>query len=317
MREFGKVSPQFWIGKTGKVLRREGALAQLVALYLVTGPHANMLGLYYLPQSYITHDMGLPPDDAQRGLQACVASGFCRYDESTEVVWVCEMARWQIADVLKEKDLRVKGVQNVYDSLPANSFLPAFFERYGAAFDMISARAVDGRPVKSEAAWKHLASKEKEREKEKEKAQGKESEQESEQEAMRDGIAALTPTPTLSPRADSTEKNQLGGEQRQAVKSPLPENFGISDQVRKWAEQRHIARLDLHLEHFISTVRRNGYTYVDWDEALKVAIRKDWAELGKTSLANTHTASASKLGKAGQATANNAQRWLEDVDASR
>lgn len=49
MRDYAKVSPRFWLGETGRELRKAGAEAQVVAFYLMTSPHANMLGLYYLP----------------------------------------------------------------------------------------------------------------------------------------------------------------------------------------------------------------------------------------------------------------------------
>jgi len=40
MRDYAKVSPRFWIGNTGKQLRSDPD-AQVVALYLMSNPHAN------------------------------------------------------------------------------------------------------------------------------------------------------------------------------------------------------------------------------------------------------------------------------------
>jgi hypothetical protein len=42
MRDYAKIAPQFWIGSTGKA------------------PHANMLGIYYLPPIFIAHEIGIP-----------------------------------------------------------------------------------------------------------------------------------------------------------------------------------------------------------------------------------------------------------------
>lgn len=39
MRDYGKVSPQFWIGKTGKEIREKGHEALIVSMYLLTNPH--------------------------------------------------------------------------------------------------------------------------------------------------------------------------------------------------------------------------------------------------------------------------------------
>lgn len=60
----------------------------------------------------------------------------------------------------------------------------------------------------------------------------------------------------------------------------LPENFGISDSVRRWANEHGHGRLEEHLEHFIGLAKAKGYQYVDWDQAFENAIRGDWANLG-------------------------------------
>lgn len=140
VRDYSKVSPQFWIGTTGKALRAAGQPAQLLALYLMTNPHANMLGLYYLPKLFISHETGMTSEGASKALQRTIEAHFCSYDPLTEVVWVHEMAAYQIGDRLSVDDKRCKGVQNEYNALPENPFLPAFFARYSAAFNMKTER---------------------------------------------------------------------------------------------------------------------------------------------------------------------------------
>ena len=168
MRDYSKVGPQFWIGKTGKALRKHGFEAQMVGLYLLTSPHANMLGLYYVPKTFIAHETGLGMEGASKGLQGCIEAGFCHYDEDSEMVWVIEMARFQIADQLKDKDLRIKGVQSEYDSLPENPFLAAFYDMYASAFCMSSKR---DEPSPLEAPSKPLPSQEQEQEQEQKQEQ--------------------------------------------------------------------------------------------------------------------------------------------------
>ena len=60
MREYAKVGPQFWSGRTGRALKAKGTEAVIVAMYLMTCQHANMLGLYHLNPAYITATHGLP-----------------------------------------------------------------------------------------------------------------------------------------------------------------------------------------------------------------------------------------------------------------
>lgn len=186
MRDYAKVGPQFWIGKTGKMLRRAGVDSQLVGLYLLTSPHANMLGLYYLAQETIAHETGLGLDRARTGLKACVDVGFCSYDTETEMVWVHEMAFHQIAEKLSQNDKQVKGVQNEYGKLPDNPFLAPFFEKYSSSFWMTDLRRgfqSDNNPF--EGASKGHRSQEQEQEQEQKQEQEQEQEQGREQKAAK------------------------------------------------------------------------------------------------------------------------------------
>ena len=139
MREYGMLGPGFWIGATGKRLRGSRA-AQVVAAYLISSPHANMLGLYYLPMPFLVHETGMSFEEASEGLQRCIEAGFCRYDEASEFVWVLNMALYQIGSDLSPKDNRCKGVQAEYDRMPQNPFLSDFYERFSGVFHMTSCR---------------------------------------------------------------------------------------------------------------------------------------------------------------------------------
>ena len=54
MREYAKVAPTFWTGKTGKDIKRRGIEGVVMATYLMSSPHSNMLGLFYQPILYFT-----------------------------------------------------------------------------------------------------------------------------------------------------------------------------------------------------------------------------------------------------------------------
>lgn len=168
MREYGKVSPHFWTGSTGKQLR-QCPESLVVSMYLMTSPHANMLGLYYMPLLYVAHETGLGMEGACKGLQWACEAGFCSYDHDSEMVWVHEMARFQIADKLKSTDKRSIGVQNEYNSLPSNPFLASFYDKYSQAFCMTEKRENSvKKSMKNEAPLKPLASQEQEQEQEQE-----------------------------------------------------------------------------------------------------------------------------------------------------
>lgn len=81
----------------------------------------------------------------------------------------------------------------------------------------------------------------------------------------------INTSPDESGRSESAPKKR---------KTPLPEDFGISDRVREWAAEKGHSRLPERFEHFVGSARANGYRYVDWDAAFMNAIRGDWAKLG-------------------------------------
>lgn len=138
MRDYGKVAPQFWTGETGKALKAAGPEAVIVAMYLMTSPHANMIGLYYLPVLYIAHETGLGFEGASKGLQGAIEAGFCSYDAPSEHVFVHAMARFQVGEQLKPDDKRCKGIQNELDRVSKCPLVKDFCQIYSKAYHVKS-----------------------------------------------------------------------------------------------------------------------------------------------------------------------------------
>jgi len=162
MRDYARISPQFWTGETGKAIKVLGSECQVVALYLLTSPHSNMIGLYYLPIQYICHETGSTLEGASKSLLSLNTIGFCDYDHNSEFVWVFEMARFQIGTMLKEADKRVKGISNTYESMQKNKFLGPFFDRYMDDFHLKNRRGLVGasKPLRSNGEWRMATEKE-------------------------------------------------------------------------------------------------------------------------------------------------------------
>lgn len=72
-----------------------------------------------------------------------------------------------------------------------------------------------------------------------------------------------------------------GKRRKPPPETPIPDDFAISDRVRRWAVEHEVHNLAAHFESFVSKARAKGYKYVDWDEGFMGAIRKDWAGIGK------------------------------------
>lgn len=54
MAEYGKIYRKFWTNPKNRRLTDDG---KLLWLYVLTSPHANMIGFYVLPSSYAQHDL--------------------------------------------------------------------------------------------------------------------------------------------------------------------------------------------------------------------------------------------------------------------
>lgn len=135
MRDYGKVSPRFWTGKTGKSLRGDSE-TQLIALYLMTSPHANMIGVFHCPILYMAHETGMTFEGASKALRRLIEADFCLYDEDDEVVWVKEMAAHQIGERLSPNDKQCAGVRRYFEQIAQPLIKQGFFGRYRDDFHL-------------------------------------------------------------------------------------------------------------------------------------------------------------------------------------
>lgn len=256
MRDYSKVEPKMWHGKTMKALRKspEGLV---VALYLMTSPSSNMLGLYAQPILYMAYETGLGEEGARKGLQSCIDAGFCSYDEESEFVFVHEMACYQIAPELKAADLRCKGIQKDYEALPDNPFLGAFYERYADVFHLTKARGI-------EAPSKPLRSQEQEQE------------QEQDRETRE---VSRSPSKAKKEERTNTLKTFLDGCKANGVK-PIPDDHPIRQYMADSGiseEMAQIAWLRFREEHTVGA--RKSKRYTDWPATFANSVKDRWYRL--------------------------------------
>jgi len=135
MRDYSIVSAKFWIGETGKNLRGNKD-AQILALYLLTSPHASMSGLYYCPIYYMVQDTGLPLEGVKKALAGLEKQGFCEYDEASDIVLINQMARFQIGPTLSRGDKRRIGLLKELGRLPQTKLTRRFYEIYCDAYTL-------------------------------------------------------------------------------------------------------------------------------------------------------------------------------------
>lgn len=89
MREYGQVQSAFWQSPDAQSWSDTG---KLLALYLLTGPHANGIGCYRLPDGYVMADLDWSPERVSKGFEELSSKGFAnRFDG---VVFIPNFLRW-------------------------------------------------------------------------------------------------------------------------------------------------------------------------------------------------------------------------------
>ncbi len=83
MRDYGSVCTSFWIDSKIQSLSNE---SKLLAVYLLTGPHTNMLGCFRLPVGYIAEDLRWDNKVVLSSLTELTKADFITYDN--DLSWV-------------------------------------------------------------------------------------------------------------------------------------------------------------------------------------------------------------------------------------
>jgi hypothetical protein len=91
MRNYGSIYTRFWIHSEIQSLTDS---AKLLAAYLLTGPHTNMLGCFRLPLGYIGEDLHWAPEVVTASLEALLAVHFVHYDDIYHWVFLQKFLTW-------------------------------------------------------------------------------------------------------------------------------------------------------------------------------------------------------------------------------
>lgn len=134
IENYVKICASFWNEIINKKMKPFRSTLIIVSLYVQTCRHANVLGLYYLPLSYIAYDTGIDEKKVRAAMKYLQETHFCSYDFNHEYIWIHEMAMEQVGEKLDADSDLIDVINHFYHSIPALSFLKDFFEIYGERF---------------------------------------------------------------------------------------------------------------------------------------------------------------------------------------
>jgi DnaD/phage-associated family protein len=121
MSRYATIYTKIW---QDEIFRGLDSDAQMLFLYLLTSPHSNLIGLYYLPAAYIAEDLGKGFETVSQGLNTLSDKGLIRYDAAARVVLVCNYLKY---NPLQNRNQAV-GAATVLANLPKTPLVAAFLE---------------------------------------------------------------------------------------------------------------------------------------------------------------------------------------------
>jgi hypothetical protein len=144
VRSYAQFAPTFWTRGSGKDLRGD-LLAQALAIYCFTSPHANLTGIYNVALPTIAHELGQSVEDVREAFKRIV--DIALYDEAHEMMWVPQHAKHQIGKTLKEADKRRGLVVRSLAQAGNHPFVGQFITLYGEPYGLAVKHAPEGASV--------------------------------------------------------------------------------------------------------------------------------------------------------------------------
>ena len=145
MRDHATIFATFWTRGTGKALRGHPR-AQVLAMYVMSCGHSSMVGIYPIGLPTLMYETGLSEDDLRWALAKCAELDFCFYDEADDLLWVPNLAHYQVGAEIKEKDKRRAGVIRALKPFVGHRFYDEFVALYGQPYRLFEEETEAERP---------------------------------------------------------------------------------------------------------------------------------------------------------------------------
>lgn len=127
---YTRIRSKFWGDE--KVKTWDGD-TKLLALYILTSPHNNMIGCYILPKLYICADLGMDLEQLHKPFAKLLEDGFIKYDEQNNLILINNFLKHNPIENKNQAIAATKIVQDLPRS-PLLSDLKQFAEQLGKPF---------------------------------------------------------------------------------------------------------------------------------------------------------------------------------------
>ena len=110
---YTKIDQMIWIDEKYKKLSDDG---KFLFLYLLSCPHRNILGFYFLPIAYGSFDLNWENERFSKGLQELLDKGFVKYSTSTNIIFIKNYLKYNPL----ENPNQAKGAIKALETVPIN-----------------------------------------------------------------------------------------------------------------------------------------------------------------------------------------------------
>ena len=90
------------------------SIGKMLFMYLLTAPHGNMIGYYYIPKLYMAADTDMSMDEIDRALDALVDAGMALYDNDSNMILLKQFLKYNPIS----NENQVKGAVQLIKELP-------------------------------------------------------------------------------------------------------------------------------------------------------------------------------------------------------
>ncbi len=115
MKPFGKVESRFWISQDILKLSDQG---KLLALYLLSCPHGNMLGVFRLPKAYIIGDLKWNEATVSRTLHELATIKFISVCDGSDYVCINQFIRHNDTANAEQFTARLNDLEALPEQVP-------------------------------------------------------------------------------------------------------------------------------------------------------------------------------------------------------
>lgn len=127
MRDYGKLFSGFWTSPDIQSMTDDG---KILAAYVLTCHHANIIGCFRLPDGYVADDLGWCFERVSKGFDELFAKGFATRDNQSKWVVVHKYLKWN----QPENPNQVKAAIKAFDTIPESSGVKPLLARSIAEF---------------------------------------------------------------------------------------------------------------------------------------------------------------------------------------